>query len=266
MNPKPFLETMKQLVRERVKQARLDLPLEAMLNEIERSPKPLNFCERIGSVSGPKIIAEIKRQSPTKGNIATDLPVSEVAEAYQHRGAAAISVLTEPTHFGGSVLDLAVIRGILPDMPLLMKDFVLDSYQLVQARYFGADAVLLICSFLEEDRIHELYSMALKLGLTPLVEVHTESELAFALNLGARAIGVNNRDLNTLKIDLTTTKRLASRFDLGSALFIAESGIETPDQIRSLSQMGYAGFLIGTKLMADKNPGLDLSQLIEGSR
>jgi indole-3-glycerol phosphate synthase len=266
MNSKPFLKTMKYLVQERIKQSHLDLPLEVMLQKIERTPLPIDFYERFKAFQGTRIIAEIKRQSPTKGCLGTDLKVTEVAQAYQQSGAAAISVLTEPTHFGGSVLDLALTRRLLPDMPLLMKDFVLDAYQLAQARYFGADAVLLIYSFLGEDRLQELYFETLKMGLTPLVEVHTELELKSALNLGARLIGVNNRNLNSLKIDLSTTKRLAPQFDLQSALFIAESGMETPSQLKSLSQLGYAGFLIGTKLMSDRNPGRQLMQLIEESQ
>jgi indole-3-glycerol phosphate synthase len=267
MTNENFLKKIKDLTIERTLRSRRELSPESLQEKILLSPRrPLDFIERLKALQGPRIIAEIKRSSPSRGPIAPDLKPTDVAMAYNKAGAAAISVLTEPHYFGGSKLDLQAVRAQLPEMPLLMKDFVLDSYQLLEAKYFGADAVLLIHTLLGQDQLHELYNEAIYLGLTPLVEVHSELELEDALQMGARLIGVNNRNLNNLKIDLSTTQRLASRASNPELTLIAESGIESADQIVHLNKLGYAGFLIGTKLMSTQTPEASLRSLIKETR
>lgn len=257
-----FLEKVRDLTTARIQQSRREISKEQLFEKIKSARQPIDIISRFREGTNPCIIAEIKRRSPSRGDIAMELDVEETALSYNRVGATAISVLTEPNYFGGSMADLRRVRSLLPNMPLLMKDFVCDSYQLMEARDFGADAVLLIHRFLGEGPLQDLYAQAMDFGLTPLVEVHDESELKSALNLRAQLIGINNRDLRSLQIDLSTTQRLAAHFADVSAIFIAESGIKTATQIQELSALGYAGFLVGTQLMSDKNPEHSLRELI----
>jgi indole-3-glycerol phosphate synthase len=262
MSEQNFLEKIKILTAERILQARKFKSIEVLKSEIEQMPEALNLVERFRRLPGPQIIAEVKRQSPSKGQIAIELDPVEVALGYQRAGATAISVLTEPHYFGGSVQDLKNIREALPYMPLLMKDFVIDRYQILQARALGADTVLLMYSLLGESELRRLYEDAKSLGMEPLVEVHDEKEFELALTLGASLIGVNNRNLKTLDVDLETSTRLLKDRHFGNIVLISESGIETAQQIRLLGQLGYRGFLMGTQLMKDKQPESTLRNLL----
>jgi indole-3-glycerol phosphate synthase len=188
-----------------------------------------------------------------------------VAGQYAHAGAAAISVLTEPDFFDGSLDALARIRSAFPHVPLLMKDFIVDEYQLLQARAAGADACLLIAALLGEAELARLHALAKRLGLTPLVEIHDESELAVARRLGAELIGVNNRNLATFEVSLDVARRLAAAAWAGPVL-IAESGIESSAEINELASLGYKGFLVGTSLMRGGLPGRALRALLEEAR
>jgi indole-3-glycerol phosphate synthase len=264
MKNENFLERIRALTEARIINSRRDLSFTSLKAQASDARRPIDLLGRLNADRGAKIIAEIKRRSPSRGEIASDLGVTYVASAYDRAGATAISVLTEPNYFGGSLSDLREVRRFLPQMPLLLKDFVIDPYQLMEARVFGADAVLLIHKLLGADLLAELHNEALALGLTPLVEVHCETELEHALNTGCRLIGVNNRDLSTLEVDLSTAPRLVARCKGQPVTLIAESGIETADQVRELSQLGYRGFLIGTKLMSGKNPESDLRRIVEG--
>ena len=210
---------------------------------------------------GIHVIAEIKRQSPSQGPIAPTAEPVEVAREYLTHGATMLSVLTERDFFGGDPRFLEEVRKAHPMSLLLMKDFVLDEYQIARARELGADAVLLIAALLDEARLERLKRFAEALDLTPLIEVHDEAELTTALSLNARFIGVNNRDLKTLKVSLDISRALASRIP-PSVTAIAESGIRTADDVRELTELGYRGVLVGTSLMETGSPGAALARLL----
>lgn len=245
--------------KERVAGHRARLPLaelEAALGDV----RPAHDFAAAFAGPGFHVIAEVKLASPSKGRIA-DLNPVQVAGDYLANGAAALSVLTEPEFFQGDLEYLRHIRRAQPDARLLQKDFVLDPYQLYQGRAAGADACLLIVAMLEKKLLHELFALALELGLTPLVEVHTAAEMATAVELGARLIGVNNRDLGTLTTDLDTSRQLAPLAPTGATL-ICESGLSQGQDLRRARQWGYAGFLIGSSLMATGKPGSALAQIL----
>lgn len=223
--------------------------------------EPLGF-EHALRQRGPSIIAEVKLASPSEGPIAPDADPVAVAQAYAANGAAAISVLTEPEFFRGSLDYLRNIRAALPQMPLLMKDFVVDEYQLLQGRAAGADAALLIVAALGKKRLKTLAFAADELGLETLVEVHTADELKIALDLGVSLIGVNNRDLKTLAVSLDVARELAARMQDSGATLVAESGIRTAADIADLASHGYHAFLIGTHLIRSGRPGEALAELL----
>lgn len=264
MNTSSFIDKIKYETLERVQQAKKQTSVEILNERIKTQRPPIDLKERILSTDEPHIIAEVKKRSPSKGAIAEEVDAVAVAKAYVEAGATAISVLTEPHYFGGSLEDLERIREALPDTPLLRKDFILDPYQLIESRAYGADAVLLIHALVGQSRLRKLYGQAMELGMTPLVEVHNDDEFEGATRIGAQVIGVNNRDLNSLQVDLATSRRLA-RLKPVSCLMIAESGIETKDQISELKGLGYEAFLVGTHLMKNKEPGHALRALIEGA-
>jgi indole-3-glycerol phosphate synthase len=225
------------------------------------SRKPHDFAVKFrASPQRIKIIAEVKLASPSNGVISTIDPV-DAAGSYIENGATAISVLTEPEYFKGSVEYLTAIRTKFPDSLLLMKDFIIALEQLLQGRIAGADGVLLIVALLSSYQLEELYNKALELGLTPLIEVHNLAELEIALNLGAKFIGVNNRDLTTLKVSLDTSFELANQMPK-EVLKVSESGINFASQINDLRNLNYDGFLIGSSFMKTTNPGAALKNLL----
>ncbi|HLY35877.1 MAG TPA: indole-3-glycerol phosphate synthase TrpC [Candidatus Limnocylindria bacterium] len=196
---------------------------------------------------GLSLIAEHKRRSPSAGRIREDLSLEEVVKAYERGGAAALSILTDAPNFGGSLDDLAAARG-LTHLPLLRKDFIIERYQLLEAAAAGADAVLLIVAALSPDELERLQGQARELGLTALVEVHDARELEVALAAGSQVIGINNRDLTTLEVDVRTTFRLLELMD-GQAAVVAESGLRDRAQLDELAAAGIDGVLIGESLM-----------------
>lgn len=209
---------------------------------------------------GVRIIAEVKRRSPSAGAIGAIANPAALAAQYDDAGAAAISVLTEPHHFGGSLADLEAVRARV-QCPVLRKDFIVDEVQILQARAAGASLVLLIAAVLPELRLRQLRELAESLGMHALVEAHTAEEVDAALASGGRIVGVNNRNLNTFEVSLEVCERLRSK--LGSAeVAVAESGIESPHDIRRLTQAGYQAFLIGSALVRSKTPGEALWDLI----
>lgn len=252
-----FLNKMRKCTQQRL--AVIHDSLGTVSTRLSQSRVPHPFLFRFQKAIAPRLIAEVKFASPSFGKIATGDAV-KVAKQYLTQGAAAISVLTEPDYFQGSITYLQTIRDAFPDALLLMKDFILDEVQLLQAQLYGADAVLLIVAFLEIHTLEALYQRALALGLTPLVEVHTPEELQIAQALGAQLIGVNNRNLRTLSVDLSVSKTLSQAFD-GRALFISESGIQSAEDMLQLNTYGFDGFLIGSHLMRQDNPGQALAQL-----
>jgi indole-3-glycerol phosphate synthase len=208
------------------------------------------------------VIAEFKRRSPSRGVIRDDLGAETVARFYAEGGAAAISVLTEEDYFNGSLDDLRSVRNTV-SLPILRKDFIVDEYQIYESAGAGADALLLIVAALNDDVLARLRQITEdELGMDALVEVHTKEEMRRALAIGARLIGVNNRNLKTFAVSLETSVELA-RESLGGALLISESGLVKPDDLRRLRQLGYRGFLIGESLMRAAAPDIALRTLLD---
>jgi len=240
--------------------------LGALRKEAEKAPPVRDFYGALKEKGGPeaiRIIAEIKKASPSKGVIREDFSPDLIALDYELGGAAAISVLTEEKFFLGSLTFLREVRDVA-GLPVLRKDFLLDEYDILESRAAGADAVLLIAAILEEGRLRRLLELARELGMRALVEVHSEAELDTALRTGAEIIGINNRDLSTFRVDLDTTRRLAPLVPEGKVI-VSESGIEGRADILSLKEVGVDAFLIGETLMREKDPAEKLRELIGGA-
>jgi len=224
-------------------------------------PSPAGrFEAALSRTTGFNVIAECKRRSPSKGVLRDEYDPVAIATSYAAAGAAAISVLTEPTFFDGSLDHLAAVRRAV-DVPLLRKDFTVSDYQLLEARATGADAVLLIVAALTQTELERLYSSARELGLDVVVEVHDAAELDRALTLGARVIGVNNRNLRTLAVDVHASETLVARIPRG-VIAVSESGLRSTDDLRRLSALGYRGFLVGERFMTAADPGAALTELL----
>jgi indole-3-glycerol phosphate synthase len=216
------------------------------------------------SAPGLRFIAEVKKRSPSQGEIRPEADGVAVARAYERAGAAAISVLTEPSRFGGALEDLEAIAGAVR-VPCLRKDFLVDPRQVLEARAAGAALVLLIVRALDDALLRELLATSEQLGLTPLCEAHDEGEIDRALSAGARVIGVNSRDLATLRVDLGLAERLRPRIP-GGVIAVAESGIEGPAEVARLHRAGYQVFLVGTALMRAADPEEALRRLAGEAR
>ncbi len=228
--------------------------------EHRASDRPAHALRDALTAPGLSIIAEHKRRSPSAGPIGSGLEVAEVAAAYERGGAAAMSVLTEERHFGGSLADLATARTACPGLPILRKDFVVDAYQLQEAVVAGADAVLLIVAALDPARLAELHAGALALGLDVLVEVHDAAELDRALDLDPAIVGINNRDLRDFSVDVGRTLLLADRIPAGTVV-VSESGLDSPAQLDRLRAAGIDAALIGETLMRAADPAAALRAL-----
>jgi indole-3-glycerol phosphate synthase len=227
--------------------------------QVVRGPKQLlTALTRLDRVN---IIAECKRRSPSRGVLRTEYDPVAIARSYEDAGAAAISVLTEPTFFDGALEHLQAVRGAV-DVPLLRKDFIVSEYQLLEAKAAGADAVLLIVSALAPSEVAALLGRARLLGLDALVEVHDEDEIAIALDTGARIVGVNNRNLRTLAVDVGASRRLIGQIP-EDVVAVSESGLRTADDLLRLQALGYRAFLIGERFMTESDPGLPLRGLLE---
>jgi len=249
---------------ERVAHYKRARPEAALKEEPFYARKPRSLARALGGPA-PRLIAEVKFASPSEGFLrapgsASAVEAARIAGRYAAEGAAAISILTEPEYFSGEPAFLAAARGALPDACLLMKDFVVDVYQLELARACGADAVLLIAALLGE-RLHELSFAARARGLSALVEVHDEAEAEAALAANSEVLGVNSRDLRTLKTDLGVARRLAP-LARRAAVAVAESGLRSRADVDELAALGYKGFLIGTSFMKTKDPGAALAGLL----
>jgi len=237
------------------------------ITEVRREREPLAALERRAAAASPdgprferelgmagrvNVIAECKRRSPSKGVLAADYDPVRIATLYQQGGAAAISVLTEPTFFDGALEHLQAVRAAVT-LPIIRKDFVVDEYQIFEARAIGADAILLIVAALDQPALVRLQQKAWDLGLAALVEVHDDEELARAVDAGARLIGVNNRNLRTLAVDVEASDRLASKMPK-DVVGISESGLKSRDELERLRAAGYQAFLIGERFMTDADP------------
>ena len=255
-----ILETIAQANRERyekiVQTVSLDeIKQKALAMEISRD---FPF-ERALEKDGISYICEVKKASPSKGIIAENFPYVQIAKDYENAGAAAISVLTEPQWFKGENRYLQEISQSV-SIPLLRKDFTVCEYQIYEAKVIGASAVLLICALLDTDTIRRWIKLCDTLGLSALVEAHTEEEVKSALDAGARIIGVNNRNLKDFTVDITTCTRLRSLVPK-EILFIGESGIKTSGDIENLRNAGVNGVLIGETLMRSADKKQVLSEL-----
>ncbi|MDA1183262.1 MAG: indole-3-glycerol phosphate synthase TrpC [Acidobacteria bacterium] len=226
----------------------------------EASPAGPRFEQALGTVGRVNVIAECKRRSPSKGVLAADYDPAAIAGRYERGGAAAISVLTEPTFFDGALEHLVAVREAVT-LPLLRKDFIVDEYQLLEARAAGADAILLIVAALDQPTLTRLQARAWKLGLAALVEVHDDEELTRAIDAGARVIGVNNRNLRTLQVDVNASHRLAAKMPTG-VIGVSESGLQSRDDLDRLAAAGYRAFLIGERFMVDPDPARAIRELV----
>ena len=253
------LDKIADAARLRVAREKSRVPAQALESLPGWQRVPLDFAAAFRG-EGPCIIAEVKLRSPSCADLGQGLDPVEVALAYARNGAAALSVLTEPEFFGGSMQVLCAVRQRV-SLPLLMKDFVVDPYQLGQARACGADAVLLIAALWPQG-LADMLGRTASLGLAALVEVHDEAELELALSAGARIIGVNNRDLRTIAVDLEVSRRLAAEAAGRADLLIAESGLSRRAELDGLRRLGYRGFLIGSAFVAGKKPGAALAAML----
>ena len=227
------------------------------------APRGPQFESALGMAGRVNVIAECKRRSPSRGVLAPDYDPVAIARQYEAGGAAAISVLTEPTFFDGTLEHLTAIRAAV-QVPLLRKDFTVDEYQLFEARAAGADAILLIVAALDPDALRRLQRRAWELGLAALVEVHNDEELDRAVESGARLIGVNNRNLRTLTVDVEASYRLAARIPK-ETVGVSESGLQTRADLEKLAAAGYRAFLIGERFMTDSEPAQAIRSLIGDS-
>lgn len=256
-----FLEQIAADRRRRVEEARSVEPLAVLRERAVARPPAQDPIARLAAwpAATRPVIAEIKRRSPSKGLLCPGLDPAELARGYEAAGALAISVLTEADHFGGSVADLESVRAAV-GIPLLYKDFVLDPYQLWEARAAGADLALLIVALLGEET-GRYVALAAEAGLTPLVEVHDSPELAVALASGARLVGVNNRDLKTFQVDLGVSRDLLARLP-ADVWGVAESGLRDPGDLDDLAGYGARVFLIGEALVREPDPGAALRRFV----
>jgi len=225
-----------------------------------RAPRGDRFEAALGMAGRVNVIAECKRRSPSRGVLAAQYDPVSIAVQYEAGGAAAISVLTEPTFFDGALAHLTAVREAV-GLPLLRKDFVVDDYQLLEARAAGADAVLLIVAALGQSELVRLQLRAWELGLAALVEVHDDEDLARAVESGARLIGVNNRNLRTLTVDVSASDRLAAKMP-ANVVGVSESGLQTRSDLERLAAAGYRAFLIGERFMTDPDPARAIADLI----
>jgi len=252
--------------RREVEEARRRIP-RAQIERIAREASPPRGFEKAlrakADAGKPAVIAEIKRASPSRGLIRADFDPARIAASYEAHGAACLSVLTDREFFGGSPEDLKAARAAC-SLPVLRKDFMIDPYQVHEARAWGADCILLIVGALRDSEMRELEAQARDIGLDVLVESHDGSELARALELRTALIGVNNRDLRTFETRLETTLGLVGDVPAGR-LLITESGISEPADVLRLKKSGVGAYLVGSAFMAAQDPGKELSRLFSGA-
>ena len=254
-----FLDRIVTHVRSHVDSCRKERPVASLEDSPLYQRPPRGFLESL-SRPGRHIIAEVKRASPSQGVIRREFDPVAIASGYQANGATALSVVTEERFFDGSLDYLSDINAKV-SLPLLRKDFVVDSYQLVEARGFGAAAVLLITAILDEGELAALHAEARSLSLDVLVEVHSEAELDAALGIGASMVGINNRDLRTFQVDLGVAEALLPRIP-PHVLAVCESGIKDVEHVERLEASGGRVFLVGETLMRAGDPGAKLAELL----
>lgn len=257
-----ILDELAEYAEERVRADKEKISLEEMKNKAMLLPKG-DFCfEKALKKRRGAAICEVKKASPSKGVISEDFPYLEIAKEYEKIGADCISCLTEPKWFMGSDVIFAKIRKEV-SLPMIRKDFTVDEYQIYQAKVMGADAVLLICAILNENKLREYLSICDTLGITALVEAHDKSEIKTAVKIGARVIGVNNRNLKDFTVNFNNAASLRE-FIPKNVVYVAESGVQTPDDGASLIKSGADAVLIGEALMRSEDKGEFLKKMREG--
>lgn len=244
-----FLENILAHKRGEVAELKAGRPLAAVERAAEFAPPPRDFCAALldGSKPAPRVIAEVKRRSPSRGVLRPDLDPVRLALAYEANGAAAISVLADNHFFGGSLADLSAARADV-SIPVLCKEFIIDPYQIYEAREAGADAVLLIAAALGGAQLREYRELAARLGMASLVEVHNEAELDAAVQSGASIIGINNRDLHTFEVSLEVTGRILPLIP-ADTVTVSESGIHSVEDRQRMAALGVDALLVGESLI-----------------
>lgn len=245
--------------REEVERRKKSMPLSYLKERIALQEAPLDFARALEGTQ-TRLIAEVKRASPSRGILCPNFDPVELAKKYAQGGAAAISVLTEANYFGGSLDHLTAIREEI-NLPLLRKDFIFDPYQVYESRAYGANALLLIVAILNQEQLGELLSLSHNLGLSCLVEVHSQGEVERALRSQARIIGINNRDLTTFTIDINTTRRLLPLVPKGR-IVVSESGISSRGDVEKLKGWGVNAILVGEALVTADEVETKVRELI----
>ncbi len=260
----PFLQHMAEIIREQVEQTKSRRPWGEVCAEAKGMPPARDFVQGLRPKNpnggGMKIIAEVKKASPSKGLIREDFEPVKIARIYEENGAAAISVLTQPRYFQGAPEYLAQVRRIV-SLPVMRKEFIIDPYQVYEARAIGADAMLLIAGMLEAAQLQDLYQLGVELGMQPLVEVNNLAELDRTLRLFPPLVGINNRNLQTLEMDTELTFKMLPDIP-AEVLVVSESGIHSREDIVRLEAAGVSACLIGEELMRAGDIGLRLRQLL----
>ena len=256
-----ILEKIVAHKREEIAHAKQSLPLEKLKENVESIIKrQVPSMSQALLMSDTGIIAEFKRKSPSKGWIKEDANAREIPRGYQDAGAAAISILTDASFFGGSNIDILTARRKNVSVPILYKNFIIDEYQIYQAREYGASAILLIAACLSQDECRHFIEVAHSLKMEVLMEIHSEEELEYSV-LGADMCGINNRNLGTFETDVQNSVRLASMLP-PEMVKVSESGISKPETVLMLRGLGFRGFLIGENFMREPDPALALQQFI----
>jgi indole-3-glycerol phosphate synthase len=246
--------------RRHIGEVRARTPLESLKRAAQARSERRDFAAALSG--GPlRIIAELKRASPSRGMLRQQYEPEAIAQSYEAAGASALSVLTEEHYFLGSLADLEMVRASVR-LPVLRKDFILEDYQIYESVAAGADALLLIVAALSDEDLRRFVELCQGLRIAALVEVHDEPELERALGAGARIIGVNNRDLKTLEVDLEISLRLRPRIPTGS-IAVSESGIKKWQDLRRMAEAGYHAALIGERFMTAADPGAALREMVE---
>jgi indole-3-glycerol phosphate synthase len=260
-----ILDKIVEVKEREVERRKREDPIEALKERIQSLPVPANLSGALMG-DGLRLIAETKKASPSKGLLREDYDPADLAKTYADNGAAAVSVLTEVDHFQGSLEHMSAVKEAIRPLgaPVLRKDFVFDSYQVYEARAYGADALLLIVAILTPESLRELLEVSQSLWIQALVEVHDEAELEIALNAGAEIIGINNRDLRTFNTDISVTEHLASLVPRGK-IVVSESGIHSHDDMLRLRRGGAHAMLVGEAIVTAPDPGAKVRDLLHGS-
>jgi len=257
-----ILQKILEVKRTEVEKRKREVSLAELKQRIVQAPPIRPFAQAIRRQANEpiRLIAELKKASPSKGVFRDDFEPEAILRAYEKSPASALSILTDEPFFQGSLDNLLLARQ-LTTKPLLRKDFIVDEFQLYEARIYGADAVLLIVAALDESQLRDLLKLAMELNMDALVEVHTEDELEKALRAGAQIIGVNNRNLRTFEVDLNTTLKLRKLVPT-DCIVVSESGIETREQVRRLEEAGVDAILVGETLVRSPDPTAKAKELL----